>query len=132
MICGLIVRKMKGQGYTQLCGFDGAVRDGYFSEFPQPPQVGRHRPDCISYNPLTKKYAIGEAKTSADLSSDRTREELIDFSDYCLANDNYDKVIFGFPSSSEKLVIKIMDKMKKENRGRIELFVYFEEIDDDF
>lgn len=131
IICGLIIRMMKAQGYTQVCGFDGVIRDGYFSDCDAPPTIGRHRPDCIAYNPTTRKYAIGEAKTASDILSERTEEELIDFTNQCIGDERYDKVIFGFPSRSEPQVKKLMERLEQTNKKCIEFFKYPEELDDD-
>jgi hypothetical protein len=131
IISGLIVRRMKFQGYTEICSFDGMVRDGYFSEYNSPVTIGRHRPDCISFNPMTGKYILGEAKTLADLYSERTREELEDFTGCCLRYDEFDKVIFGIPSNAEAVALKIIQSLPAENKNKIELFKYYEAIDEE-
>ncbi len=45
-----------------------------------PKKIIRHRPDIIGYNYQTGDICIGEAKTSRDIGTSRTREQIVDYS----------------------------------------------------
>ena len=129
MICGLLVRKMANLGYTNLIAFDGEIRDGYFREYPRPVPIGRHRPDCIATN-LQGKKAIGEGKTSSDIYSDRTRDEIIDFTTACLIDNDYDLLFLGYPRSCQLEIQKIIFQIPEINRKKIVHLKYSIELDD--
>lgn len=120
---------MSEYGYDHVLAFDGEVRDGYFAEYPRPVSIGRHRPDCISAN-NNGKMAIGEAKTESDLSSERTYEELFDFTTACCNSDEYEKLFFGYPSTCSTLVKRLMFKLPEINREVIITMEYPIALDD--
>lgn len=128
-ICGLLVRKMATYGYVELISFDGTVRGGYFGEFPVPETVGRHRPDCISINKNGNK-AIGEAKTVNDLVSERTYEEILDFTTICMNDPSFDLVFLGFPEEGELYFEQLFDKLPENNRQYVVPMRYYSELDD--
>lgn len=130
LICGLLVRKMATYGYNLLY-FDGKVRDGYFEEYPIPPSIGRHRPDCISINENGKK-AIGEAKTADDLNSIRTYEELLDYTTVCKNDPSYEYVFVGFPIEGELFFEQLCDKLPEANRSFIVPMKYYSDLDDEY
>lgn len=129
LICGLLVRKMATCGYDLLY-FDGVVRDGYFKEYPIPPSIGRHRPDCISIN-KNGKMVIGEAKTVDDLSSKRTYEELLDYTTVCKNDPSYERVFIGYPIEGELYFEQLCNKLPEINRDFIVPMKYYSDLDDD-
>ena len=128
-ICGLLVRKMSTYGYNLLY-FDGKVRDGYFKEYPAPPSIGRHRPDCISIN-RDGKMAIGEAKTIDDLNSQRTYEEIMDYTTVCKNDPLYEYVFVGFPIEGESLFEQLCYRLPEKNRNYIVPMKYYSDLDDE-
>lgn len=130
LMCGMLVRKMATLGYTDVVSFDGMIRDGYFKDYPLPPKIGRHRPDCISVNKQGKK-AIGEAKTCEDLKSDRTYEEILDFTTVCKNDAVYEQVFIGYPIEGELYFEQLYYRLPKSNRKYIVPMKYNSVLDDE-
>ena len=130
LICGLLVRKMATFGYADVVSFDGMIRDGYFKDYPLPPKIGRHRPDCISVNKKGKK-AIGEAKTSEDLKSDRTYEEIFDFTTVCRNDTEYEHVFIGYPIEGELYFEQLYHRLPEPNKKYIVAMRYNSDLDDE-
>ena len=66
-----LIAAFQREGYEVLRAVGG--------NFPEPYQVGRHEPDIIARDQYGL-IIIGEAKTSDDVSSERSQEEYQDFS----------------------------------------------------
>lgn len=69
--------------------------------YPKPAQMGRHTPDISAYS-RGEKAAVGEAKVGDDLYSERTKEQLKDFSSN-LSIDFYFVVPDEIVSEAKKL-----------------------------
>lgn len=101
LIAGLVVRKMRQKGY-QIISFDG--NEAIISDISLrvPPIIKKHRPDILGIRILDKKICIGEAKTSNDLYSKRTKEQIKDYSNLILADQKEPcELIIGIPKSCE-------------------------------
>lgn len=73
-------------------------------------KILRHRPDLIGIN-QTKKIFIGEAKTASDLDSERTSEQILDFTSLKLnSQDAY--LFLGIPASSEPKAVFLFSKLR--------------------
>jgi hypothetical protein len=68
------IRKMTADGYT-LLGKDGTV-PGITTPLPQPPVIKNVRPDACGQDPTTGRFALGEAKTAADIATPHTKQQL--------------------------------------------------------
>lgn len=111
MLVGLIGRKMREKGY-EIVAFDGNdyLFDGVKLETP--PAVGKHRPDILGYRFETGDICIGEAKTAGDLSSRRTKQQLIDFSNATVqSTGNPVEVIIGIPKSAESRFLDLLHSL---------------------
>ena len=111
MIVGLIGRKIREKNYT-IVAFDGNeyLFDG--SKLDTPPTIKRHRPDIVGFKSDTKEVCVGEAKTKEDLFSNRTREQLLDYSDTkCVSTGKNIEIIIGIPKSAEVDLIKLLKKL---------------------
>lgn len=111
MIVGLIGRKMREKGY-EIVSFDGNeyLFDG--QKLKIPPQIKRHRPDIIGFKFQTREICVGEAKTSEDLFSRRTKEQLLDYSETkSLSIGKPIEIIIGIPKSSEDDLIKLLKEL---------------------
>jgi hypothetical protein len=111
MIVGLIGRKMREKGYD-IVAFDGNeyLFDG--QKINIPPSIKRHRPDIVGFKFETKEICIGEAKTSKDLFSKRTKEQLLDYSNIKgLSTDKHIEIILGIPKSAEGDLIRLLGEL---------------------
>lgn len=71
-----IARKMLADGFV-LAGCDGSVpQGGLLNHLPRPFEFAGLRPDACGILPTTGEFAIGEAKTSADIDTVHTRKQL--------------------------------------------------------
>lgn len=111
MIVGLIGRKMREKGYD-IVAFDGNeyLFDG--QKLNIPPPIKRHKPDIVGFKFETKEICVGEAKTSEDLLSKRTKEQLLDYSNTKgLSTGKYIEIILGIPKSAEEDLIKLLKEL---------------------
>jgi len=111
MIVGLIGRKMREKGYY-IVAFDGNeyLFDG--QKINIPPSVKRHRLDIVGFKFETKEICIGEAKTSKDLFSKRTKEQLLDYSNIKgLSTGKHIEIILGIPKSAEGDLIRLLSEL---------------------
>lgn len=74
-----IIRKMAADGFV-LAGCDGFVpQGGLWKSVPRPSKFSGLRPDACGAMPATGEFAIGEAKTAADLDNAHTCKQLYVF-----------------------------------------------------
>ncbi len=111
MIVGLIGRKMREKGYD-IVAFDG---DEYLFDGQKlniPPPIKRHRPDIVGFKFETKEICVGEAKTSKDLFSKRTKEQLLDYSNTSgFSTGKQIEIILGIPKLAEEDLIKLLKEL---------------------
>ncbi len=111
MIVGLIGRKMRDKGY-EIVAFDGNeyMFDGQKLNIPIP--IKRYRPDIIGFKFETKEICVGEAKTSGDLFSKRTKEQLLDYSSTkSFSTGKHIEIIIGIPKSVEGDLIRLLKEL---------------------
>lgn len=111
MIVGLIGRKMREKGYD-IVAFDGNeyLFDG--QKINIPPSIKRHRPDIVGFKFETKEICVGEAKTSKDLFSKRTKEQLLDYSNIKgLSTGKHIEIILGISKSAEGDLIRLLSEL---------------------
>ena len=111
MIVGLIGRKMREKGYD-IVAFDGKeyLFDG--QQLNVPLTIKRHKPDIVGYKFNTMEVCVGEAKTSNDLSSVRTREQLLDYSNtQCFTTGKHIEIIVGIPKSAEQELLMLLKRL---------------------
>ena len=124
-IVGLINRKICEYGFKILF-IDGHVSGAFEKKYEMPPKILRHRPDVIGIND-NGNICIGEAKTSNDISSNRTKEEILDFST-CEFNGNKCSLIIGIPKSSQIDLENLLIKLSIQNNINIEILSIPDEI----
>ena len=71
------IRKMTADGYA-IIAKDGDV-PGIAAPLPAPPVLQKVRPDACGLDPTTGRFALGEAKTAADIATPHTRHQLETF-----------------------------------------------------
>ncbi|MBS3155599.1 hypothetical protein J4404_03840 [Candidatus Woesearchaeota archaeon] len=118
LILGLIVRKMREKGYL-VVSFEGNESLIGDLSLDAPKKINRHKPDLIGINLEDKRICIGEAKTSSDLSSKRTKEQFLDFSCLMTKSQKLCELIIGIPRSSEKRLLDLLQNLKISNRSNI-------------
>ncbi len=131
MLVDLIARKMRDDGYLPVA-YDGRnlVLEGQIIHIP--PRVGRHRPDVIGINPSTRSLCIGEAKTSEDLRSKRTQEQLLDYSKIIgRSSGQIADLIIGVTKDAEASLTKILAELGLSNSLNVKYIVLPEELVDD-
>jgi len=117
LIIGLIVRKMRSDGY-EIVSFDGNESLITDISINAPLTIKRHRPDVIGVDIKNKKICIGEAKTDSDLTSKRTKEQFIDYSNLSTKSGGLCELVIGIPQSSEsrlKEILLDLGLIKKSN-----------------
>ncbi len=111
MLVGLIGRKMREEGY-EIVAFDGNeyLFDG--RELNVPPQVRMHRPDIVGFKFETKEVCVGEAKTREDLFSERTKEQLLDYSaTKGLSTGKHIEILLGIPESAREDLMRLLQRL---------------------
>jgi len=131
MIVGLIGRKMREKGYD-IVAFDGNeyLFDG--QKINIPPSIKRHRPDIVGFKFETKEICVGEAKTSKDLFSKRTKEQLLDYSNIKgLSTGKHIEIMLGIPKSAEGNLIRLLSELNLFEKDFISYIWLPEELVDD-
>jgi len=102
---------MREKGY-HIVGFDGKEYLFDSQELYLPPQIKRHRPDIVGFKFGTKEVCVGEAKTRDDLFSERTREQLLDYSaTRGVSTDKHIEIILGVPKSATNDLISLLKRL---------------------
>jgi hypothetical protein len=131
MLVGLISRKMRELGFS-IVAFDGSDYLFNGQKLKMPPTIIRHRPDIVGYNFETKSVCLGEAKTSGDLFSKRTKEQLLDYASVALISCPIPiNVIIGIPKNSEPDLIKLFKELKIMGKDNISYIWLPEELSGD-
>lgn len=130
MLIDLISRKMVEKGYFPVA-FDGKYFILQNEQINIPPKIGRHRPDVLGINPKTKRICIGEAKTTNDLISPRSREQLIDYSNIIgQSSQERFELIIGIPQSGMNILQSLLKGLGLINLSNISYIILPEELVD--
>jgi hypothetical protein len=115
-IVASISRKVRELGFD-ITFVDGEYVNISLIKHPIPPKIVNHKPDIIGENRIGN-YCIGEAKTKNDLKSKRTKQQLIDFSEFVnLYAGNF--FIIGIPLSAENELNQLIEKLNLNNQSII-------------
>ena len=118
LIAGLVVRKMRTKGY-EIISFDGNESLITNISLKAPPTIKRHRPDVIGINVTNRRICIGEAKTTSDLNSTRTKEQLLDYATLLTKSRRNCELIIGIPKSAEKKLRKLLEELNLANMSNV-------------
>jgi hypothetical protein len=111
MLVGLIGRKMREKGY-EIVAFDGNEYCFDGRKLNVPTQVRRHRPDIVGFKFETKEVCVGEAKTREDLFSERTKEQLLDYSTTRgLSTGEHIEILLGIPESAREDLMGLLQRL---------------------
>ena len=115
-IVASISRKIRELGFD-ITYIDGLQANIATSKVLLPPKIINHKPDIVGENKIGN-YCIGEAKTRNDLKSKRTKQQLIDFSEFVnLYTNNY--LIVGIPLSAESELNQLFNKLRLRGESTI-------------
>jgi len=116
-ILAILLKRMKQRGFMPLA-VDGPTECLGGPEPASPVAFGRHRPDAVG-TATDGRMCIAEAKTSNDITSRRTREQL---EDYLVASDvGYALVLFGYPRSADLVVQNLLASIGASACPQLEL-----------
>jgi hypothetical protein len=122
-LLGLLIKKVR------LVGYQIYFLEGKFIEkdpLPIPPKILRHRPDALGVS-VCGRICICDAKTFLDTSSDRTKEQLIDFSNIEL-NGSLCEVFIAIPASAEDRLNTVLRDIELIKRNNINILKVPDEI----
>jgi hypothetical protein len=126
----LISRKMNEKGYIPVA-FDGREYVVQGENVHIPPKIGRHRPDVLGINFETMVLCIGEAKTTSDLSSERTKEQFFDYARIIgMTSKQKFELIIGVPESAKSILLKLMTNLGLSRLPNISYIILPEELVD--
>lgn len=90
----------------------------FLEKYEFPPLLGGFRPDIFAISSDEKSFIIADAKTSKDVESMRTREQLIGFANW-LSNKEVSYLVLGVPwvakASAMSLLKSIIKPIPKTN-----------------
>jgi hypothetical protein len=123
-ILAIVLKRMKQRGFS-LVSVDGSTENLCQIVLARPTAFGRHRPDAVGIS-IIGSVCIGEAKTSADVASKRTREQLMDY----LMNPigKRAEVLLGYPSSADSIVQSILKEIGASDCPQLELIMVPDEL----
>jgi hypothetical protein len=119
-IVDLVGLAMRKKGYT-IVSSDSDISKISDLKFKSTPTLKRHRPDIIGLNRDTDKLCIGEAKTSSDLLSDRTKQQFEDFSSIITKSNDEVELIIGIPLSSEIKLTRLLQQLDLSDKKNIQI-----------
>jgi len=117
-IIGLIAKKMRLKNY-EIVSLDGHEKLICSIDLKNTPCLNRHRPDLIGINMTTHAVCIGEAKTASDIFSERTKEEICDFSDIVTKKGEKAELIIGIPESAKEDLSELLERLGLKNKPNI-------------
>lgn len=103
-----VLRKIREKGY-EIIAFEGDYTKVDTIPFQIPPQIINHRPDVLGIKRETLDLCIGEAKTTKDLFTKRTKEQISNYVSLMSSHlFNNCELIIGIPQSAEKAFKKLL------------------------
>lgn len=117
-IANMLAVKMRQLNF-EVVSFDG--KQIFLSEqkLAIPPCLKRHRPDLLGYNALEKIICVGEAKTTSDLNSLRTKEQIEDYASLITKSSKPAQILLGVPSSGLVKLNTILSELGLRGNIRI-------------
>lgn len=115
----MVASKMRSMGFEPVA-YDGDWSQINLSRLNKPFKIKNHRPDIIGVN-QDGRFCIGEVKTEKDLSSKRTKNQLLDFSENV-------EFIVCFPKNSIETVSNKLDHLNIIFKKNVHLLQVPEEL----
>lgn len=112
LIVALVGRYIRQQGF-ELVAIESSFSWLYGPSFQLPPAITLHRPDILGVRRDPPYICIGEAKTRNDLHSQRTRRQLVDFSETKIQDtDVVCQTIVGIPQGCEQILNHLLSTLR--------------------
>ena len=124
-ILGLVIKQMRQYG-CEITHVDGKYRGKTKENTRVPPKVLRHRPDAMGIT-HAGQVCFGDAKTTGDICSSRTKSQLIDFLSMEL-NGIPCAVFLGVPKGAKGDTLKMLDDINLLSNDRLFTIFVPEEI----
>ena len=111
LIVALITRRIVHSGYD-IAGIESSF-DWLFGESLRlPPAIIRHRPDVLGVRDRPPFLAIGDGKTTSDLGSRRTSEQLVEYASLVVGKDQTPCwVVIGIPHSGAARLHRLIARL---------------------
>ncbi len=117
-IVSAIARKIRQDDF-RIIYLDGKYQDIDTKKFVIPPKIINHKPDIIGVK-QSIFFCIGEAKTGSDLFSERTKNQITDFSTIVRLNSG-NRLIIGIPASAKEDLKRLLFQLGLANNKQIEV-----------
>jgi hypothetical protein len=124
-IVSAIVRKMRLDGFKVIY-LDGKYQNISTEKFDIPPRIINHKPDVIGEKD-SKFFCIGEAKTTKDLFTKRTKDQIIDFLAIVRLNSG-NKLVIGIPLNAKEDLQKLLIELRVIKQKQIEIIYIPEDL----
>ncbi|NPE28628.1 hypothetical protein HNV12_11795 [Methanococcoides sp. SA1] len=115
----LLARKMKSLDFEPIA-YDGDSYKIGTLKLKVPPTIHNHRPDIIGIN-IDNEFCVGEVKTENDIFSERTKQQLIDFS-------KKNKFIICTTSSAQEKLVQKLNRLGLLFNKNIEMLIVPDEL----
>lgn len=116
-IVSAIARKIRQLGF-KITYLDSPHSDISIENLNLPPKIIHHKPDIVGER--DQSFCIGEAKTSQDIMSERTKNQLMDFFSIVKQN-NESKLILGIPLEAKQVLVRLLADLGLLNEKQIEI-----------
>lgn len=124
-IVAAIARKVRQDNFI-IIYLDGKYQDINTKKFDIPPKIINHKPDIIGVKESIF-FCIGEAKTVSDIFSERTKNQITDFSTIVRLNSG-NRLIIGIPSNAKENLKRLLSQLGLANHKQIEVLHIPEEL----
>ena len=125
----LLVRKAMEKGYFPIA-YHGKEKLFPGVKFKIPPTIRRHKPDLVAIDLVNRRICIADAKTDSDLTSERTKEQIMDFSNLKPTKPWSSECIIGVPKRSEQKFVKLLKKWGLSRKNNLSYIFVPEELSD--
>lgn len=116
-IVSAIVRKIRQDGFKILY-LDGKYQDIDSNKYSIPPKIINHKPDIVAIKE-DEFFCIGEAKTTNDIFSKRTKNQIRDFLSLVRTNPQ-NKLFLGVPLKAKDTLHRLLLELDLHQDGQIE------------
>jgi len=114
-IVSAISRKIRQLGF-KITYLDSSHADISIEKLNLSPKIIHHKPDIVGEK--GESFCIGEAKTSQDIMTERTKNQLMDFFSIVKQN-NENRLILGIPLEAKQVLVRLLIDLGLSNEKQI-------------